>query len=69
MCANMDLDTKEARIGYKFHTDRVKDVPRELGNESEYLAMMQEMRRRILSARTRNPVLFIHNLVSAHLSL
>lgn len=65
MCANMDLDPNEALIGYKFPTDRVKDVPRELGNVSEYSAMMQEMRRRILSARTRNPVLFLHNLVSA----
>ena len=63
MCANMDLNPDEALIGYKFHTDRAKDAPRQLSNEAEYLAMMQEMIRRILAARTRNPVLFLHNLV------
>lgn len=63
MCANMDLNPGEASIGYKFHTDRAKDVPRELNNESEYQAMIQEMVRKILAARTRSPVLFLHNLV------
>jgi len=63
MCVNMDLDPNEASIGYKFHTDRAKDVPRQLSNELEYLAMMQEMIRKVLAAQTRNPVLFLHNLV------
>lgn len=69
VCANMDLDPSEAQIGYKFHNDRAKDAPRELSKESDYLAMMQEMNRKILCARTRNPVLFLHNLVRASLSL
>ena len=67
MCANMDLDPSGASIGYKFHTDRAKDVPHQLNNESEYLAMMQEMVRKVLAARTRNPVLFLHNLVRSRL--
>ncbi|KAF9790818.1 hypothetical protein BJ322DRAFT_999049, partial [Thelephora terrestris] len=62
MCTNMDLDPTEASIGYKFHTDRARDPPCELSNESDYLPMMQEMVRKILAARSRNPVLFLHNL-------
>ena len=68
MCVNMDLDLNEASIGYKFHMDRARDPPRELSNELEHLAMMQEMRCKILSARTKNPVLFLHNLVGTHQS-
>lgn len=63
MCANMDLNPSEASVGYKFHTDHARDPPRELSSESDYLPMMQEMVRKVLAARTRNPVLFLHNLV------
>jgi len=63
MCAQMDLNPDGASIGYKFHTDRMKDAPRQLSNESEYQAMMQEMVRRVLAARSRNPVLSLYNLV------
>lgn len=68
MCANMDLDPNNAFIGYKFHTDRVKDAPRQLSSELDYQPMMQEMVRRVLAARSRNPVLFLHNLVCPDLS-
>ena len=66
MCASMDLNPGKASIRYKFHTDHAKDVPHQLSNELEYLPMMQEMVRKVLAARTRNPVLFIHNLVCPH---
>ena len=63
VCANMNIDPNEAVIGYKFNTDWAKDPPRQLNNESDYQGMMQEMVRRILASRTRNPVLLLHNLV------
>lgn len=66
VCAAMDLDPNEATVGYKFNSDRVKDAPNQLNDESDYRAVMQEMVRRILAARTRNPVLMIHNLVCSN---
>lgn len=66
VCANMDLNPEEASIGYKYHNDRARDPPRQLSNENEYTAMMAEMVRKVLAARSRNPVLFLHNLVRSH---
>lgn len=63
ICANMDIKLEDSSIGYKYHNDRVRDPPRQLSNEDEYTAMMVEMVRKVLVARSRNPVLFIHNLV------
>ena len=63
VCANMDIKPEEASIGYKYHNDRARDPPRQLSNESEYVAMMSEMIRKVLAARSRNPVLLLHNLV------
>ena len=63
VCANMDLQPEDASIGYKYHNDRAKDPPRQLSDESEYTAMMAETVRKVLAARSRNPVLFLHNLV------
>jgi hypothetical protein len=59
----MDIGPKGASIGYKFHTDHMKDPPHQLTDESEYSAMMQEMVWKVLAVRTRNPVLLLHNLV------
>jgi len=59
----MDLRPEDASIGYKYHNDRAKDPPRQLSNQNEYGAMMMEMVRKVLAARSRNPVLFLHNLV------
>ena len=63
VCANMDVQPEEALIGYKYHNDRAKDPPRQLKDESEYVVMMMEMVRKVLAARSRTPVLFLHNLV------
>ena len=63
VCANMDIKPEDASIGYKYHNDRARDPPRQLGSEDEYVAMMGEMVRKVLAARSRNPVLFLHNLV------
>lgn len=59
----MDLEPAKASIGYKYHNDRARDHPRQLSNEDEYRAMMAEMVRKVLAARTRDPVLFLHNRV------
>lgn len=63
ICAGMDLNPSEASIGYKFHTDRARDVPRELSNESGYLAVVRGMVHKVRASRTRNPVPFLRNLV------
>lgn len=63
VCANMDVKPEDASIGYKYHNDRARDPPRQLSDESEYAAMMTEMVRKVLAARSRNPVLLLHNLV------
>jgi hypothetical protein len=63
VCANMDVKSEDTSIGYKYHNDRARDPPCQLGNEGEYAAMMAEMVRKVLVARSRDPVLFIHNLV------
>lgn len=64
----MDLRSEDALIGYKYHTNRAKDPARQLDNESEYVVMMVEMVRKVLTAQSRNPVLLLHNLVRYHLS-
>lgn len=63
VCANMDVKPEDASIGFKYHTDRARDPPQQLSNEGDYEAMRTEMVRRVLAARSRTPVLFIHNLV------
>lgn len=63
ICANMDIQPKDASVGYKYHNDKAKDPPRQLSDVNEYNAMMNEMVRKVLAARSKNPVLFLHNLV------
>jgi len=37
ICAKMDLDPKEAELGYKYHTDWARDPPHQLSNADQLL--------------------------------
>ena len=59
----MDLDPLDARLGYKYASDHVRDPPHQLSNEEELCAAMEKGCNRLQLARTREVVLEIYNLV------
>lgn len=63
MCKNMQLDQTVAALGYKFTGDRVKDPPRALSTAEDYRIAMEEIQRRVRTARTKEHKLVLHNLV------
>ncbi|KDQ51433.1 hypothetical protein JAAARDRAFT_50724 [Jaapia argillacea MUCL 33604] len=63
ICAQMDLHPSNAQIGYKFHTDRVRDPPHRLSNEDDLREAMEMGMGLIRRARTRTVVMEVHNLV------
>lgn len=64
ICAKMDLDPKEAELGYKYHGDRARDPPHQLSNTDQLLEAFGRGCRLLKRARGRDVVLEIHNLVS-----
>lgn len=63
ICAHMDIHPDNAQLGFKFHTDLVRDLPRRLSNEDDLRAAMEMAAGFIRRARTRRVVMNIHNLV------
>jgi hypothetical protein len=63
VCARMDLDPLDARLGYKYGSDRARDPPNQLSNEEELRNAMEKGRNKLRLARTRGVILEIHNLV------
>lgn len=64
ICARMDLDPKEAVLGYKFETDTKNSIVRLPSNDpTTFDTMIEKVRSRIARARTRAVVLEIHDLV------
>jgi hypothetical protein len=64
VCAKMDLNPSEAQLGYKFNTDRVRDDPNQLSSEMQLHEAMEQGKRLLGWARTREIILEIFNLVS-----
>jgi hypothetical protein len=67
MCKRMGLDKDAAVLGYKFSTDRVRDAARQLSKADDYKFAMEEIRRKVRNARTKEHKLVLHNLVSVWL--
>jgi hypothetical protein len=64
ICARMDLDPKEAALGYKFEGDAKKSIIRLPSNDSmTFDTMLDKVKSRIARARTRAVILEIHDLV------
>lgn len=64
VCARMDLDPREAILGYKFESDSKRSIIRLPPNDPDIFdAMLEKIKSRISRARTRAVVLEIHNLV------
>lgn len=64
LCARMDLDPKEATLGYKFEPDSKKTIIRLPQDDPDtFNLMLEKIKSRIARARTRAVVLEIHNLV------
>ena len=64
ICARMDLDPKEAMLGYKFTVETKTSIVRLPSNGSAiFNVMLEKIKSRIARARTRPVVLEIHNLV------
>jgi hypothetical protein len=59
----MDLDPLNARLGYKYGSDCVRDPPHQLSNEDKLRAAMEKGWNKLQLARTREVILEIHNLV------
>jgi hypothetical protein len=68
LCARMDLDKRTAMLGYKYHTDRARNLPHTLSNEEEYRIALKMGISLMQRARTRIVVHEIHNLVSWFIS-
>lgn len=64
MCKKMQLDESVAILGYKFSADRIKDSARQLSTMEDYEFAMEEIRRKVRNARTKEHTLILHNLVS-----
>ncbi|KIO04230.1 hypothetical protein M404DRAFT_144024 [Pisolithus tinctorius Marx 270] len=65
ICAKMDLDPKEAQLGYKYHTDRVHDPPHQLSNAQQLAEAFEHGHHLLKHTQVREVVLEIHNLASA----
>lgn len=60
----MDLDPKEATLGYKFEVDPKKSIIRLPSNDPTIFdTMLNKTKSRVSRARTRAVVLEIHDLV------
>ena len=64
MCKKMQLDESVAILGYKFSADRIKDSAQQLSTTEDYEFAMEEIRRKVRNARTKEHTLILHNLVS-----
>ncbi|KAI0350328.1 hypothetical protein OH77DRAFT_1514416 [Trametes cingulata] len=62
VCAQMDLHPANTQIGYKYHTDRVRDPPHRLSNEQELREALDVGANLMQRARSRVIVMEIHNL-------
>ena len=69
VCARMDLDPLDAKLGYKYGSDRVRDPPNQLSNEEELRVAMEKGRNKLRLARTQEVILEIHNLVCQFFNL
>lgn len=65
MCRKMQVDQETAVLGYKLSGDRVKDSARQLSTVEEYKSAIEEIRRKVRNARTKEHKLILHNLVRA----
>ncbi|KAI6139136.1 hypothetical protein BKA82DRAFT_4459451, partial [Pisolithus tinctorius] len=65
ICAKMDLDPKEAQLGYKYHTDRVHDPPHQLSNAQQLAEAFEHGHHLLKHTQVWEVVLEIHNLASA----
>ena len=64
VCARMDLDPKEAILGYKFEVDPKKSIIRlPSDNLTVFNTMLEKTKARIQRARTRAVILQVHDLV------
>jgi hypothetical protein len=63
VCAQMDLDPVNTKLGYKYGSDRIRDPPNQLSTEEELRVAMEKGQNKIRHARTREVILEIHNLV------
>ena len=64
VCARMDLDPKEAILGYKFELDPKSSILQLPQNDPHIFdGMLEKIKSRIARARTCTVVLEIHNLV------
>ena len=64
ICARMDLDLKDAVLGYKFEVDAKKSIIQlPSNNPIAFNTMLEKVKSRIARARTRAVVLEIHDLV------
>lgn len=64
VCARMDLDPKDAMLGYKFEVDPKRLIIRLPPNDLvAFNTMLDKVKSRISRARTRSVVLEIHDLV------
>lgn len=64
ICARMDLDPKDAALGYKFDVDPKKSIIRlPMNNTSSFDTMLEKAKSRIARARTRAVIIEIHDLV------
>ncbi|KAI0055787.1 hypothetical protein BV25DRAFT_1921523 [Artomyces pyxidatus] len=62
VCAQMDLHPANAKLGYKYHTDRVRDPPHQLSTAQELREAMEIGWGLMRRARTRVIQMEIHNL-------
>lgn len=66
ICARMDLDPKDASLGYKFEVDPKKSIIQLPSNDpTAFNTMLEKAKSRIARARTRAVVLEIYDLVSS----
>lgn len=63
MCKRMQLDKDMAVLGYKLSADRARDPARRLSTAEDYEFAMEELRRKVKNARTKEHKLVLHNLV------
>ena len=63
ICAKMDLDVQDAKIGYKYQADRVGDAPRILSSDDDLRAAIEHAQGLVRRARTKKVEIMIHNLV------
>jgi hypothetical protein len=68
VCARMDLDPKDAVLGYKFEVDPKKSIIQLPSNDVvAFATMLEKVKSRIARARTRAVVLEIHDLVYVYI--